>query len=88
MGWRKVHLDGEAWEWQIGKGVATHGSYIVIRSPLKIVTSVPYSEFGFERIRCPTCHQLSDDRAVTPGKVKEYIERNRKRLSVKPGKGK
>jgi hypothetical protein len=82
MAWRKVHLGGEVWEWMIGSGGAFFEPYIVVRSPSRTVSSVPFSRFGFKPVKCPTCGQpTTDSNAVTPGKVKEYIERNKPELS-------
>jgi hypothetical protein len=83
MAWRKVHLDGEVWEWQTGKNV-TH--YVIIRSPTGVATRVSSSRLG--AVEAPT-NEYDDDGmpimayAVKPGLVKAYIESHKASLLVK-----
>jgi hypothetical protein len=60
---RKVHIDGEEWEWKVGKysslGTGDWWTWVYINSPTGKKYKV--STEGFST-------------AITPGKVKEYIE--------------
>jgi hypothetical protein len=76
MTWKKVHIDGEVWEWQVGKP-KEHNIYVVIRAPSGMVTRFLWEEY------------VDDSKgyhfyvAVTPYHVKNYIIRNKAALSMK-----
>jgi hypothetical protein len=85
MAWRKIHLDGEVWEWQTGKNVS---HYVIIRSPSKVVSKVYSSRLGAPRIPVsdPEWEGQSYTYEVRPGLVKNYITNHKDILSKKPGK--
>jgi hypothetical protein len=79
MARRKVHLGDEIWEWQVG-GRCWHyeDKYVIVRAPSGVVTQVRNTDlFG----------SCSMD-VATPGRVKEYIERNKEMLAARPEKHK
>jgi len=62
--WRKVHINSEEWNWTQSKNRPA----IVIRDPNRKYYTVSFSEFN-------DC-LLPEDLGITPGIVKQYIERN------------
>lgn len=85
MAWRKVHLGEEVWEWQVSRHSASLSGApnVVIRSPMKVVTTVPWDVWETVRDkdgRWPIKVLVFP----TPGSVKAYIERNRAHLMAKP----
>ena len=86
MAWRKVHLGEEVWEWQVSRHSAnlSGAPNVVIRSPSKVVTTVPWEVW--ETIRDDGGRPFKLLVSPTPGSIKAYIERNRARLARKPGR--
>lgn len=71
MTWRKIHIDEEVWEYQLGKGNA------VIKSSDNKKTVVDYSKLTgrswgiIERGQ----RKKTSDGMVTPKHIKEYIQK-------------
>lgn len=67
--WRTVHIDGAEWKWVKSKGRLI----VVIKDPI----AMALREVPFEHICSMTLDYFGDRQyAITPGKIKEYIEKN------------
>lgn len=70
--WRKIHIKEDEWTWTISKGCSRS---VVIREPNRKCHTVLFYDIDPESYRDPY-DDYDHHCPITPGKIKDYIERN------------
>lgn len=75
---RKVHIDNEIWEYDVGVAFALITSPQGKKAYARIATIKGITPESFEKGR----HKRSSDGSLTPSEIKSYIEKNKEIFNV------